>query len=68
MTAYFKHQSMSLPLPKSAYLEFQTIVEEFDGSYTDVYEVIVEDPSNSKNIKEVEQALQNDPNCIQYVP
>jgi hypothetical protein len=68
MTAYFKHNTISLPLPKFAYLEFERTVKEYDGTYTDVYEVIVEDPSNSKHIKKVEQALENDPNCIQYVP
>ena len=66
MTAYFKRNTISLPLPDCCYLEF--LHSDIDNVIeVDVYEVVFSDDATQKQIASVEDALERDPNCVQFV-
>jgi DeoR/GlpR family transcriptional regulator of sugar metabolism len=67
MIAYFKHDTISQPMPDFCWLEFQGF-ESDDVNTFDVYEVMYDDTEiTQKQIVAIEDALDRDPNCVQFV-
>lgn len=65
MTAYFKRNTISLPLPDCAFLEF-LYSDDKNGIEIDAYEVVLQDDITAKQLAAVENALERDPNCVQF--